>query len=770
MHNLFQCHVLFHILLIAGVIGQNKTKIKDEDRPYEFSFKIGSEQHRYEKKDVNGIIQGEFGFITADGVYHVTVYATDENGNFKILSMKNIKVSEPLDQIDRNSQSKQSGYQQTTSPNSQSSVSLFGNYQTSGNQQTTPSPNNYASTFYQPSSVPQSKQSGYQQTISTRPPYSQTFGSSSGYQQTTPSLNNYQSSSVTSKYQSTTNYVTPRPFSGFTTGSTIRQGCGGCGIITTPLPPVKPFSNTVTSRPSNINLLPGHVTSKPSSINLFSGSVTNQPVTNFFSNTVTNKFQNTNVFSNKPSSVSLISNTNPPNTNVFSIREKPNLLPNTATSNPPNFNFGLSAVTSTKPFNTNLLSEITNKPINTIAKSNISPFSNTVAHTSPNPTITNKPFNTNLLPNSVTNTPPNTNVVVNTITEKPFSLLSGAISNISPFSNTVAHTSPNPTITNKPFNTDLLLNSVTNIPPNSNVVVSTITEKPSSLFSGTVTNISPFSNTARISLNPISTNTFSGSVTSNPQNVNSVSNIVTSNPHITNPFLSVVTSNLINPDIDVRVQNNVQPNSFGPNDKTSSTLPPQIFYTPNKLISDNKQSSISVNNKITTIKPITAITRQAKVLQQNIPRFESPQNQPSLINTPNYSLDKSSKAVVENGVIKVPGNDPIPIQDKYPNMVEGLPKGITKEDISELLYKFNYTVGFHGHYEKGWTNGTKIGGYFVNGRDGYSRVVTYVADEFGYRPKFSLIRLGLDSISTPKEETEKSFGLQNFEFVWYPLK
>lgn len=42
--------------------------------------------------DANGIIMGEFGFITADDVYHVTVYATDENGNFKILSMKNIKL------------------------------------------------------------------------------------------------------------------------------------------------------------------------------------------------------------------------------------------------------------------------------------------------------------------------------------------------------------------------------------------------------------------------------------------------------------------------------------------------------------------------------------------------------------------------------------------------------------------------------------------------------------------------------------------------------
>lgn len=35
---------------------------------------------------------GEFGFITADDVYHVTVYATDENGNFKVISMKNTKL------------------------------------------------------------------------------------------------------------------------------------------------------------------------------------------------------------------------------------------------------------------------------------------------------------------------------------------------------------------------------------------------------------------------------------------------------------------------------------------------------------------------------------------------------------------------------------------------------------------------------------------------------------------------------------------------------
>lgn len=46
--------------------------------------------------DANGLIMGEFGFITADDVYHVTVYATDENGNFKIISMKNIKLMKGL--------------------------------------------------------------------------------------------------------------------------------------------------------------------------------------------------------------------------------------------------------------------------------------------------------------------------------------------------------------------------------------------------------------------------------------------------------------------------------------------------------------------------------------------------------------------------------------------------------------------------------------------------------------------------------------------------
>lgn len=38
-------------------------------------------------QDADGIITGEYGFITADGVYHETGYATDKNGGFIITRM-----------------------------------------------------------------------------------------------------------------------------------------------------------------------------------------------------------------------------------------------------------------------------------------------------------------------------------------------------------------------------------------------------------------------------------------------------------------------------------------------------------------------------------------------------------------------------------------------------------------------------------------------------------------------------------------------------------
>ncbi|KAH8274250.1 hypothetical protein KR026_001632, partial [Drosophila bipectinata] len=65
-------------------------------RPYKFGFTIDEQQHRAEQRDERGIVMGEFGFITADGIYHVTVYATDEEGRFRIISMKSYPYAGPV--------------------------------------------------------------------------------------------------------------------------------------------------------------------------------------------------------------------------------------------------------------------------------------------------------------------------------------------------------------------------------------------------------------------------------------------------------------------------------------------------------------------------------------------------------------------------------------------------------------------------------------------------------------------------------------------------
>ncbi|XP_970663.1 protein lethal(3)malignant blood neoplasm 1 [Tribolium castaneum] len=366
------------VIVTFWVVSCQKTD--DESRPYEFGFTIDGEQHRHEKKDVNGIIQGEFGFITADGIYHVTVYATDENGNFKILSMRNVRISAPLD-----------GSPLPPGAKIESSPGL-------GNQN--PQPGTQVQKQPQP---------------------------------------------VQTTSRPKTTYV-------FTTQPTIKPACGGCGYVTTPKP--RPGERFPFQTPA---------------------------------------FQ-------KPSQ-----DLNAPN---------------------PGLN-------------------------------------------SPNPGLN----------------------------------------------------SPNPGL-NSP-------NSGSNYP---------------------------------------------------------------------NPG-----ANLPNP-------------------------------SPNPLINAPIPGPVS-------------------------PGFNE-------VERPRRPL---SQVTVSDGAIHVPGNPDIPIRDKFPGMVDGLPDGISEKDITDLLYKFNYTVGFHGHYEKGLKNGAKVGGYFVTGRDGISRIVTYVADENGFRPKVKFVRLDLNSDEVPKEGTEKTFGLKNFEFVWYPI-
>lgn len=111
---------------------------------------------------------------------------------------------------------------------------------------------------------------------------------------------------------------------------------------------------------------------------------------------------------------------------------------------------------------------------------------------------------------------------------------------------------------------------------------------------------------------------------------------------------------------------------------------------------------------------------------------------------------------------------------KAPGEKDGLPDGLTKDDMMTLLYTFNYTVGFHGHHEEGYTNGAKKGYYYVTGRNGVRTRVDYVADENGFRPKITQEVLDLLSEDVPKPETEKDekYGLKGYEFKWlyYPVE
>ncbi|XP_012230618.1 uncharacterized protein l(3)mbn [Linepithema humile] len=79
------------LCLLCYLVAQRA--IADDNRPYEFSFNIVDFQHRFEKKDAEGLINGEYGFITADGVYHETGYATDKNGDYIITKQRNRKIT-----------------------------------------------------------------------------------------------------------------------------------------------------------------------------------------------------------------------------------------------------------------------------------------------------------------------------------------------------------------------------------------------------------------------------------------------------------------------------------------------------------------------------------------------------------------------------------------------------------------------------------------------------------------------------------------------------
>ncbi|CAG9858256.1 unnamed protein product [Phyllotreta striolata] len=512
--------VLFTLNVILG------QKDSDEGRPYEFGFTIDGQQHRHEKKDQNGIIQGEFGFITADGVYHVTVYATDENGNFKILSMKNIRISAPLDG---------SPALGPISPEASKYLKKPNQIEPSPSKPSAPAP-----------ATPQQFQRIQEAPVSV---------------------------------------TTQKPVYRFTTHSTIRPACAGCGLITPPPPGQKfMFLNPAFQKPAEVSMtkklaetgvpVPPRVASSP-----VSGPVVQQPM-----------------YKGKiPVDVEVLP------TNF----QGPNGLQ-------PGVELQRYQDNVEKPEQKNrnhlVANEIQSEKINKVS--------------------------TGVVPQGPESSRKNSN-----IHEQNIPLEDGM--------KVISENTPN---LPAEFDSQSLNNG----------------DSPGSDY-----NISPRFDTNNVELIP------------NQENLKE-------------PM----------------------------KDKFGRLVAPPFGSTgPNPLLQPQEVSKLP---------PIS----------------------------------------VSDNTIHVMGKKPfdIPIKDKYPGMTAGLPEGVETGDVTNILYKFKYTVGFHGHYEKGLKDGTKIGGYFVNGRDGISRVVTYVADANGYRPKFKFINLGLDSSDTPNEKTEKTFGLKEFEFVWYPIE
>lgn len=92
-------------------------------------------------------------------------------------------------------------------------------------------------------------------------------------------------------------------------------------------------------------------------------------------------------------------------------------------------------------------------------------------------------------------------------------------------------------------------------------------------------------------------------------------------------------------------------------------------------------------------------------------------------------------------------------------------KQAINEFIGDVLYRFNYTAGYHGHNEEGDSAGNKKGGYFIVGRDNIKRGVIYVADSRGFVPVVKYEKVS--PAEAPHEDTEKNAGLRGYEFEWF---
>ncbi|XP_057651665.1 uncharacterized protein LOC130891118 [Diorhabda carinulata] len=704
--------VLTFIIITLEVISSQKDS--DEGRPYEFGFTIDGQQHRHEKKDQNGIIQGEFGFITADGVYHVTVYATDENGDFKILSMKNIRISAPLD----------------------------------GSPALGPiSPE--ASKYLKKANLTDRTEPVKPNTATSAP---QKFERA---QEASPRT-------VTEKTIASTQKA---PYV-FTTLSTIRPACGGCGLIATMKPGLKfdfqnPAFRGTTSEVTSPQVSP--MFKKVLNGNMFSSP--GEKSTSFFVNG-----QQQNLPSNAESLSQRLNGNMAP-----SFGEKRTQPSFSLNGQQQNKNTAKQSSFEQNGYRRQNFGGTAEQQAKTVSTSNdFTSSDNVFGGNDGNVPISRVPDSDYNIPGiKATGNYQQTQFGNNAPGLNKFSdYASDGFGNVegqkmqtqnrySDFPSDADALSPGssggmaPSFGGKGTQASFSLNSQqqnTNTRIQTSVVISHSqqnTENEQRQYFG--------STAEQQAKNVPTSNVF----TSSDKMFGSIGGNV--------PVSRVSGSDYNSPGI--QTTGKYQQSQFSDNLQASDgyrNLPEDgSSYGETGQNRNSGYGSGSNSNQ-------AAGRMNAGFSQDKFGDFSS---KPTSSNGPNpllqsQEIQKLPPVVVSDNVIHVMGKKPfdIPIKDKYPGMMDGLPEGVEVKDVTNILYKFKYTVGFHGHYEKGLKDGSKIGGYFVNGRDGISRVVTYVADENGYRPKFKFINLGLDSPDTPNEKTEKTFGLKDFEFVWYPVE
>uniref|UniRef100_A0A087ZHS9 Uncharacterized protein n=2 Tax=Anopheles darlingi TaxID=43151 RepID=A0A087ZHS9_ANODA len=215
-------------------------------------------------------------------------------------------------------------------------------------------------------------------------------------------------------------------------------------------------------------------------------------------------------------------------------------------------------------------------------------------------------------------------------------------------------------------------------------------------------------------------------------------------------------------------------------------VPPFKIVNKNDLEADGKPT---VTTTTTTMMPITTTTPQSPGSSKEVPQkliekapptttTTAKKERPSsgAMNTTNKNSNQTTnreKPVTNQQQppsaerAETPKGMQRPAADGDPVMklVEQHTANMIQHILNGLLYRFNYTAGYHGHHEQGDRQGNKEGGYFAVGRDGIRRGVSYKANEFGFQPHVKFEKVGPEE--TPREETEKQAGLKGFDFKWF---